>query len=283
MRSVKNGRKQANGAKRGKAASKSRGATPARRLPRLLMMAGVMALVGVGASAVVMRASLGTAFEDVAASTLRGLGATVQDVTVTGRRNAPSKEIFAALNVDRGVSMLTFDAQRARARVMDIDWVENATVSRLFPDTILVTLTERVPFAVWQRSGRDYVIDAKGETITEASSAVKAQLPYLVGVGAPAAAPKLLAMLELRPSIRNKVQAAVRVGDRRWTLRLNQGTDVMLPARHIEVALDELIRLDDSVELLSRDVALVDLRIPDRLTVKARGDVSDSQKDDAKT
>jgi cell division protein FtsQ len=234
-----------------------------------------------GASLLGLAPSPGRLAAGMGEAGLRSLGATVQDVTVSGRRNARAHEVLAAVNVDRGGSMLAFDAARARARVLDVDWVGEATVSRLFPGTIHVAIVEREPFAVWQKGKVRHIIDGNASVITEATAAALEQLPYIVGEGAPEAAEKLLAMLKARPALR--VRAAVRVGQRRWTLKLEDGVEVMLPAAGIEVALDELIRLDDATGLLGRNVRVVDLRIPDRLTVKTREEADADKNGDAKT
>lgn len=281
MRSVNPGESQNSSTKRRKAAPR---AQPRRRPMKLVFF---LAAVGAGALAFGFRAPLGDAISGVAVDVtdagLRAIGATVQDVTVSGRRNAHSHEILAALNVDRGVSMLDFDANRARARVLDVDWVEDATVSRLLPDTIHVSIVEREPFAVWHKSGRNYVIDSSGETISQASPRVMEQLPYLKGKGAPDAAAKLFAMLKVRPSIRARVTIAERMGERRWNLKLDDGINVMLPAMRVEAALDELIRVNDRTDLLQRKVKIVDLRIPDRLSVQTYEDAKRSARGDTNT
>ncbi|VAW15638.1 hypothetical protein MNBD_ALPHA09-1432 [hydrothermal vent metagenome] len=280
MASVKSGRAKARPARRRKAAGRR-----ARRVPFVLAVAALGVVIGAGAFGLRSSASEAIAgFANAAVDAgFRKLGLTVQDVTVSGRRNAPSGEILAALRVDRGASIMSFDASRARARVLDVDWVQDAAVKRLFPDTIEVTVSERKPFAVWRRKGRNFVVDAKGETITVASPAVMEQLPYLAGEGAPAAAPKLFAMLEGRPSIKTKLRQALRVGQRRWTLRLEGGIDVLLPASGVELALDELVRLSDVTDLLGRDIRIVDLRLPDRLTVRARKPAKSSDSGDKNT
>jgi len=270
LASVKSGKSKAKASRRRKSA-------PGRRLRRWTLALAAVAVSGVvvaAAGGFGLRSFASAAIGDMARSAVdagfRNIGLTVQDVTVSGRRNAPAAEILAALLVERGASMMTFNTEDARARVLDVDWVEDAQVKRLFPNTIRVTVKERTPFAVWQKSDHSYVVDIKGKTIAQASASVMAQLPFLAGVGAPEAAPKLLAMLEERPSIKSRLRVASRIGDRRWTLKLDGGVDVMLPASGAGPALDELLRLEDTTGILGRDIQVIDLRIPDRLTLRAR-------------
>jgi cell division protein FtsQ len=60
----------------------------------------------------------------------------------------------------------------------------------------------------------------------------------------------------------------VLVAERRWNLRLKNGIDVRLPEIDPGRALDTISTLDREKKLLSRDVALIDLRLPDRVTVQ---------------
>jgi len=281
--SVKSGKSQTKTRRRRKPAQGRR----MRRWPLLLAAVAVSGVVVASAGGFGLRSSASEAIGDFTRSVVdagfRNIGLTVQDVTLSGRRNAPAAEILAALLVERGDSMMTFNAEDARARVLDVNWVEDAEVKRLFPNTIRVTVLERTPFAVWQKSDHSYVVDIKGQTIAQAPASVMAQLPFLIGDGAPAAAPKLLAMLETRPSIKSRLRVASRVGDRRWTLKLDGGVDVLLPASDAGSALDELLRLESTSGILGRDIQAIDLRIPDRLTVRARTTDKAGKKQDKNT
>jgi cell division protein FtsQ len=64
------------------------------------------------------------------------------------------------------------------------------------------------------------------------------------------------------------VRAAVRVGGRRWNLRLAGGIDVQLPEQDPSSAWLRLAQYQRSHSVLSRDVTVVDLRLPDRLIVR---------------
>ena len=62
--------------------------------------------------------------------------------------------------------------------------------------------------------------------------------------------------------------AAVRVGERRWNLRLNNGADVLLPEGAEAPAMARLMELHTAQALLDRPVQALDLRLPDRLVVR---------------
>jgi cell division protein FtsQ len=64
--------------------------------------------------------------------------------------------------------------------------------------------------------------------------------------------------------------AAIRVGDSRWTLKLVSGLEIMLPDDNVAEALNSLAKFERDRGLLDRNIASVDLRLLDRVTVRLR-------------
>ncbi len=60
----------------------------------------------------------------------------------------------------------------------------------------------------------------------------------------------------------------IRVAERRWDLRLENGITVKLPELNEDKAIAELMRLDRENGILSRDLAAVDMRLNDRLVLQ---------------
>ena len=64
------------------------------------------------------------------------------------------------------------------------------------------------------------------------------------------------------------MRASILVAERRWNLKLKNGLDVRLPEINVEAAFEMLLALDRDKKLLTRDITAVDLRLPDRVTVR---------------
>ncbi len=195
-------------------------------------------------------------------------GFKVDDVLVEGRARTKRSAILKALGVARDTPILAFDPHAAKRRLEALPWVRAATVERRLPEAIFVRLVERKPRALWQHQGRLAVIDRGGDVIPGAKPEAFADLPLVVGAGAPGHAADLLAMLDSEPDLKTRVSAAVRVRDRRWNLRLDGGIDVRLPERDPAAAWAELARIQREHDVLGRDVVIIDLRMPDRLIVR---------------
>src|SRR6185312_7808388 len=126
---------------------------------------------------------------------------------------------------------------------------------RRLPGKVVVVLQERRPFAIWQNQGKFALIDRAGQLVANQNVAEFRQLPLVVGPGAPTDAATLIDALTNRPELQRRVIAAVRGGERRWNLRLNNGADVMLPEGHEIQALDRLMQLQQEHALLDRPLA----------------------------
>ena len=234
---------------------------------------GMVALVLLGGGAFLVRTlqpanSVVTLRERLTA----GTGLLVRDIVIEGRSLTPEGMLRAALGVSRGDKLLGFSPEAARARIERLTWVQRATVERRLPGTIVVVITERRPFAVWQTGGRFVLIDRTGQAVADQDpvkdAAAFAVLPLVVGPGAPEYAAALLDELAARPELRARVVAAVRVGERRWNLRLSNGADVLLPEGAEAAAMTRLMELHTAQALLDRPLQSLDLRLPDRLVVR---------------
>lgn len=194
----------------------------------------------------------------------------VKRIAVEGQQHISDAELTRALGAGPGSFMLAFDTDAAKERLEKVPWVKHAQIMRLLPSTLQVVIEERVPFAVWQSRGQTYVVDVEGAVITPAVREAYASLPLVVGEGAGKNAADLFETLQPFDSLTKQIVAALRVGDRRWTLKLSSGIEIMLPDDGVADALKSLIAVDRERGLLDRKIAAVDLRLSDRVSVRIR-------------
>ena len=202
----------------------------------------------------------------IAATTHAGLA--IDEVLVRGRRETSTVELLEAVQLARGDPMFAFDPEDVRRRIEALPWVQSATVSRQLPSTVTLSLVERTPLALWQRRGRFALIDYAGHVIETKGLERFNELLVVVGDDAPLHTAELLRMLTNEPQLMMRVKAAVRIGARRWNLRLDNGVDVQLPEDNAEVAWARLAAFERDNGILERDVQMLDLRLPDRVIVR---------------
>ncbi|MFQ5626420.1 MAG: cell division protein FtsQ/DivIB [Methyloligellaceae bacterium] len=253
------------------------------RMPRSWRVAAV----GFMSTAVVYGLSVGGYFgrsADFAAKRMSTImvsaGFSVNRVTIEGQNRVGNPEILRALRLDRSVSTLGFDTAAAQQRLEKLPLIRRARVMRLLPSQLHVVIEERVPYAIWQHNSALQLVDQDGTVIEKLKSGAHPDLPLVVGAGAAENARDLLDELAHWPRVKAKVQAAIRVGNRRWNLKLANGMEIRLPEGDTARALKKVAELDRTQKILSGDAVAVDLRLSGRVTIRLRDDAA-SRRDSA--
>lgn len=218
-------------------------------------------------------------FADARDAAANAAGFRIGAITLDGGKEMTREEILAEAGVTGRSSLLFLDAEGARSRLKSNSWIAEATVLKLYPGRLHITVTERRAFALWQKDGRVAVISADGTVVQPFVDARFADLPLVVGRGADRRAGEILALMDRYPEIRDQVRAYVLVAERRWNLKLTNGLDVRLPEFDAERAVQTLIAFDRDKKLLSRDIVAVDLRLPDRVTVSLSDEAAQARED----
>ena len=197
-------------------------------------------------------------------------GFRLADVRLDGASPQSSADILRAADLQKGAPLFALDLDHVRGRIEQVGWVKSARVMRLYPDSVLIDVVERRLLAVWNDNGRVGVIDSTGVVAPEADPAGFARLPLVVGDGANTAAGHILPLVQQRPRLLARLDALVRVDDRRWDLRLKDGGVVQLPATDEEAALMRLDQLDQASRILDLGFLRIDLRDPQMVQVRPR-------------
>lgn len=254
-----------------------------RRLPRYAgtFAACIVMLSGAGAG-VVMGDHLGpagVAIADARDALANAAGFRIVRLNIAGRKQLTQDDVLAIGGITGRTSLLFLNAATVRDKLKASPWIADATVAKYYPDRLQIDITERSAFALWQQGGQLSVIAEDGAVLEPFVSKRFASLPLVVGTGAAPAAKDFLNLLARYPQIQKEVRAIVMVGERRWNLRLNNGIDVRLPAQNPDKALALLGQLDRDKQLMSRDVVAIDLRLPDRVSVRLSEEASKARDD----
>lgn len=194
-------------------------------------------------------------------------GFSVQGIYLEGRNRTLMRDIEKALDVQRGESIFKVDLDDVRMRLEDIPSVRAAAVERALPHTLYVRVMEREPVALWQQEGKMALVDEKGKVMADIDITPYQDLPLIIGEGAPMRVAEALHILAAEPELAKQVAAAIRVGGRRWNIRMNNGTEIKLPEHDPVVAWKKVAELQVSQKLLERTVKMVDMRIQGRLFI----------------
>jgi len=241
---------------------------------RTLVAATAVLLIGGG----LIAAASGGRGQAVAATIGHGvdtsfseLGFRMARVDVRGASAFAEPLIRDAVGVSDGSPSLGVDIAALRERIEKVGYVRSATVARMLPDVLVVSVVERNRQAVWQHAGQIHVIDDHGKVIPEANPGLFSGLPMVVGEGADEAAHDILPLVQARPRLMTRLEALVRVDGRRWDLRLKDGSLIQLPSLGEDAALIQLDQLDQRSRLLELGFERIDLRDAETVSVRPRG------------
>lgn len=187
-------------------------------------------------------------------------GFAVGEVRITGQQNTALKQVRAALALYDGQSIVSLDLENMLERVEALPWVKKATIVRVMPDALEVSIIEHDAAALWQENGKLYLVNQAGEVITDQELEKFTALPHVVGTGANENLGSLLIMKDAYPELFSQVKSAVWIGGRRWDMNLHNGIKIKLPEKGPELAWQKLYEYDSKQKILAKEVVIVDLR-----------------------
>jgi len=151
----------------------------------------------------------------------------VDRIMVRGTDGAAARAVRAASGVSPGDPLIAINTTSASAQIEALAWVEGASVSRSWPSTVVVTITERVPVAAVGDGRSLLAVDGAGRALGPAAG--RAALPVIAGPvvveGASLSAPRRQVagiIGGLPPALRREV-ALAKATDRGVVLELTDG------------------------------------------------------------
>jgi cell division protein FtsQ len=87
-------------------------------------------------------------------------------------------ELEEAMRAELGAGFFSISVERIRARLLELAWVRDASVRRVWPESLHVAVTERTPVA---RFGERALLESDGAMFAPEQSPVPAGLPLLHG------------------------------------------------------------------------------------------------------
>ncbi|NNM52356.1 MAG: FtsQ-type POTRA domain-containing protein [Pseudomonadales bacterium] len=176
-------------------------------------------------------------------------GATVQSVRVHGDfRRLRRDELSALLAQSVHGSFMSVDLESVRQAAMASPWVEQARVSRIWPDSLDVQVRERQPVAHW---GSKSYISSRGDVFTPSQVTLIQGLPILYGPADQASyvMEQYRAMNAILHPLGIHVQSLELTERMSWILQLDNGLQVKVDRE------DTLTKLQRFVLLYQRELA----------------------------
>lgn len=192
----------------------------------------------------------------------------IKYVRVEGQlTNLPQEEITKALSPLVKAGYFTLDSEGMVNKVQDLAWVREARIRRVWPDTIVVSVVEQNPVAVWNES---HMLNEQGDVFKPSGDVTSFGLPLLAGVEEKKR-DILLVKEKVDASIRNldlSVKQLSLAEHGSWSVVLNNGVTLMIgnkaPENEVSKSLRVLASLDRN---LIGQAQVMDLRYPNGVAV----------------
>jgi cell division protein FtsQ len=236
-----------------------------RRRRRQVIIALVLLVVAVG-------------LYQLARSPLFGLSA----VRVQGASAATRAAVLAAAGLRPGEPYLAIHADQVRRRVEALPAVASARVTRAYPSSLRITVTERRPTAVVSSGGTRWLVAADG-TVLERATAPRAGPPFVAGVPLPpgvgpgtrlppgnSLANALTALGGMAPALRGQVTGVTARSIDSLQFQLRGGAVVLYGLAERQAAKDAAVLLvQKQLRSEGKQVVRIDVRSPSTPTVVA--------------
>ena len=244
----------------------------ARRARTLMRWAGIVAAnVAIGAVLVAAGASVVKYF-----ATTDELA--VREIVVLGTAATTPASVRAALHGYFGRNLLELELEEVAAAATTDRWVKQASVKRILPGTLRVTVAERTPGALALLGGSVFVVDDGGVVMGPAGPELPYDLPLLVGLDAyrgndreAALARGIELLLRLHAAFPTWTRGISEVdlsrGDRVVVTRVEGGPKILLDPNRIDRNLGAYLALQPMIARKVGGVNRVDLRWSRRISL----------------
>jgi cell division septal protein FtsQ len=199
-------------------------------------------------------------------------------MVVRGHERLSTGEVLALVDGLRGQNILSVSLDRWQTKLQSSPWVESATIRRVLPATVEITVHERRPMGIGRIGTALYLIDGKGVIVDEYGPAyADIDLPIIDGLAASPQdggslvdvaraefAGRVIRALAVRPEIARQVSqldvgdlhdavvildddtAILRLGDAEFLARLQQYLDLAPALRERLAGIDYVdLRFDE--------------------------------------
>ncbi|MEP2716610.1 cell division protein FtsQ/DivIB [Pseudophaeobacter sp.] len=193
----------------------------------------------------------------------------VNVMAIDGAGDSVAQDVREVVPLRFPVSSFDLDLAQIRIQIEELAPVKSADV-RIRPGGVLqVDIKERTPALVWRSHEGLALLDESGAHVAELGRrAMHPDLPLIAGKSADLMAEEALQLIATARPLGERLRGLVRIGERRWDLVLDRGQRIMLPRDKPIQALERVIVVSEVQDLLERDVAVVDMRIAARPTVR---------------
>ncbi len=242
-----------------------------RKMPALLVqvLKGFSALLIMALTVIVIFPNdLLTLSANLYESMITKLDFKVEEIKFDGSDKVPYTTLKELSGITLGENIMLVDILAIKGRMEKHPWIESVIVERVLPGTILVSIKEEYPQAVYVEGGKYHLINRNGKKLQETSRQDSENYLKIIGLDANLHFDKLLEQLYNFQNIYKNIDSIHYIDGRRWDIKLKSNFLIKLPEGNIYEA---SVIFEENFGKISKlyNICVVDLRlIPDKIYLK---------------
>ena len=197
----------------------------------------------------------------------------IKNIVITGVHNSDQSQI-ESLFEGKEKNLLELKLIKLSSEIESLNWIKKTNIKKIYPDTVLVSVTENQPFAYFLNGQQVFLIDSDGERIIEKKNLEKFD-KYLIlsGINSDLNIATLIKNINIFYSdILSSIKEIEFIENRRWDIILKNDLKIKLSENYIKESILNLKKLINDEQILKSNIIEVDLRIIDRAIIKVDGD-----------
>jgi cell division protein FtsQ len=149
----------------------------------------------------------------------------------------------AILSRYEGQALILFSSSDLKEETEAIDCIDKLNLRKIPPSKIKLSISYKVPVAIWQNGKVFYFVTAAGEVMEIRDNKNLNSFILVTGSDAPEKVTDLMKFISIDKDLFAKISSASWVGNRRWNILFDNDTKVMLPEDSPEKAWNKLLSL----------------------------------------
>jgi len=197
----------------------------------------------------------------------------VKKIIFNGNKHLTIDELRALAGIHGKESLIALSGKSVSQRLLKSPWIRSASVSKVFPDTLSIVISEVVPFALLDVNGHIFLSDDKGNLLEELKDNTIPFLPIITGdpfkekEGFSEALTLAKTMIDMGFSS-ERDQIEIVLSKPQELTSVIDGTVVKIGIGEYREKLERLLELQEEIQKRKIPVDYIDLRFANRVVVK---------------